>query len=173
MSVEITPAPRAPRRPSPVKLTSTWSRALVPVLAGLVVLAVLSGVLWGIASVVSRNSSQSEVLADRTFEPGPAVRYAELVAADGPILFPDLLGTDGDRTVVLHHEGDDPKQGWLIFLAHPADRPISCKVTQTPGTRTFTDCDGRRLDVLQLSPPPAGVKPVIQGDTLILDLIPD
>jgi hypothetical protein len=155
------------------QLKSTWARAVVPVAAGLAVFAVLGLVLWGIAAVVSDNSSQGGLLSDRTFEPGPADRYAEIVAADGPILFPDLLGTDGDRTIVLHHEGDDPRAGWQVFLAHPADRPLDCKVTQTPGTRTFVDCEGRELDVLDLAPPPAGVRPVVSADGILtLDLTP-
>jgi len=146
----------------------------VPVLAGLGVFVVLGLILWGIAAFVSDNSAQSDLLADRTFEPGPAERYAEIVAVDGPILFPDLLGTDGDRTIVLHHEGDDPLTGWLVFLAHPADRPIECKVTQTPDTRIFTDCEEREIDVLGLAPPPPGVRPVVSADgVLTLDLIPD
>jgi hypothetical protein len=160
------------RRP---QLRSTFARAVVPVVGGIAFFAVLFGALYGVAALISHNSSTtSEILAGRTFQPGSVRTYASIVQADGPIIFPDLLGTDGDKTVVLDHTGTDPMRGWVIYLGHPADRPISCKVTQVRSTRQFTDCDGRTIDVEQLSPPPAGVAPAVSVDgVLSLDLVPD
>jgi hypothetical protein len=154
------------RRP---QLNSTFARAVVPVAAGIGFFALLGLFMWGIAAL-SSNGDSSDLLANRTFSPGRASAYASSIAANGPIIFPDLLGTDGDKTIVLDHTGDDPKTGFAIYLAHPADRPVSCKITQTPGTRTFTDCDGRTLDPSQLAAPPEGVSPVVSKDG-ILDLI--
>ena len=58
-------------------------------------------------------------------------------------------------------------------MAYPADRDDECKVTQIRGTRRFTDCDGREIDVSDLATPPAGVTPNVFPDgTLELDLLP-
>jgi len=147
----------------------------VPVAAGIAFFAVLALALWGVAALISRNSDQAnDVLAGRTFQPGSVKTYAAIVERDGPIIFPDLLGTDGDKTVVLDHTGDDPMRGWSIYLAHPADRPISCKVVQVRGTRTFTDCEGRSIDVTQLALPPLGIAPAVSVDGILsLDLVAD
>jgi hypothetical protein len=160
-----------PRRP---RLQSTFARAVVPVLGGIAFFAVLGLALWGVAALSSRGEQPNDVLASRTFTPGRVTTYARIVDRDGPIIFPDLLGTDGDRTVVLDHTGSDPSRGWVLYLAHPADRPITCKVTQIRTSRQFTDCEGRTLDVEQLAPPPAGVAPTVSVDGVLnLDLVPD
>jgi hypothetical protein len=161
----------APRRP---QLQSTFARAVVPVAAGIVFFALLGLMLWGVAALISNSDAEvSNDLSTRTFSPGPTAQYADYIATDGPVLFPDLLGTDGDETYVLDHTGDDAASGWRLYLAHPVDKPVSCKVVQEPGTRTFTDCDGRQVDVAVLAPPPCGIKPVVSADgrTLDLDLI--
>jgi hypothetical protein len=162
--------PSLPARP---QLQSTWARATVPVLGGLGFFAVLAVVLWGVAALISGGGRETDTLASRTFEPGSAASWAEIVERDGPVIFPDLLGTDGDKTVVLDHQGDDPLSGWSLYLAHPADRPIECKVTQVRFSRQFTDCDGRTLAVTDLAPPPDGVFPVVSptDGVLTLDLL--
>jgi hypothetical protein len=156
------------------ELRTPFARAVVPVAAGIGFFAVLGVLLWGIAAAISGNSGKGGLLTTHTFQPGSAPTYAAIVATDGPIIFPDLLGTSGDRTIVLDHTGDDPLNGWQIYLAHPADRPITCKVTQVQHTRNFTDCDGRTIPVAQLAPPEAGIRPAVSQDgVLSLDLIPD
>ena len=111
--------------------------------------------LWGIASLVSQNGSGATAnLASNVFRPGSVERYAAIIDEDGPVLFPDLLGTDGDKSIVLDHPGTDPMQDWHIYLGHPADRPITCKVVQVQHTRQFTDCEGRTIDVSNLALPP-------------------
>jgi hypothetical protein len=152
-----------------IELKSPFARAVVPVAAGIGFFALLGLFLWGIAALSSGGES-SGLLTNRTFSPGRAETYASTIEANGPIIFPDLLGTDGDKTIVLDHTGDNPRQGFAVYLAHPADRPVTCKVTQVPGTRTFTDCDGRTLEPAQLAEPPAGVSPVVSNDG-VLDLI--
>ena len=98
---------------------------------------------------------------------------ANIVAADGPLIFPDLLQSNGRRSIVLDHEGDDPQDGWHVYMAYPADRDVTCKVTQVKRTRNFTDCDGRTVVVTQLALPPQGVSPVVSPDgQLSLDLLP-
>jgi hypothetical protein len=156
-------------------LRSPLSRAVVPVAAGLGFFALIALILWGIAALISHDDAATDRLTGRTFQPGPAKLWADIVAEDGPVIFPDLLGTDGDKTVVLDHVGSDPLNGFTLYLAHPADRPITCKVTQVHFTRTFSDCEGRTIDITALAAPPAGVAPVVSpGDgTLTLDLTPD
>ena len=81
---------------------------------------VLALVLWGIASLVSQNGSGATAnLASNVFRPGSVQRYAAIIEQDGPVLFPDLLGTDGDKSVVLDHVGANPMEGWRIYLGHP------------------------------------------------------
>jgi hypothetical protein len=147
----------------------------VPVLGGIGFFGVLALVLWGIASLVSQNGSGATAnLASNVFTPGSVQRYAAIIDEDGPVLFPDLLGTDGDKTVILDHASDDPMNDWRIYLGHPADRPISCKVTQVRHTDQFTDCEGRPIAVDGLALPPKGVRPVVSADGILtLDLIPD
>lgn len=70
---------------------------------------------------------------------------------------------------MLDHTGDDPRTKWTVYYAAPADRSIDCKVTQQQGTRQFTDCEGRTLDVTALTPP-AGVFTAVEGDTIVIDL---
>ncbi len=160
------------RRP---QLRSPLARAVAPVLGGIGFFAVLALILWGIAHLVSQNGSGATAnLASNVFRPGSVERYAAIVREDGPVLFPDLLGTDGDKSIVLDHQGDDPMKGWSIYLGHPADRPITCKVTQVRHTDQFTDCEGRTLAVNKLALPPKGIAPDVSADGILtLDLIPD
>jgi hypothetical protein len=143
----------------------------VPVVGGLVFLVFMALVTWGIAAWISRDGVEtSEQLAPTTFTVGSVESAARIVEEDGPILFPGLDTTSGERTLVLHHEGDDPTRGWQIFYAHPVGRP-DCPVEQVVGTSQFVDCDGTTLDVLDLSAPDSGVNPVVQDQrTLIIDL---
>jgi hypothetical protein len=148
---------------------------VVPVLGGIGFFALLALVLWGIASVVASNGGSATAnLASNVFRPGSVVRYAAIIDEDGPVLFPDLLGTDGDKTIVLDHGSTNPMDGWSIYLGHPADRPITCKVTQVRHTDQFTDCEGRTIAVEELARPAQGIRPVVSADGILtLDLIPD
>jgi hypothetical protein len=148
---------------------------VVPVAGGIGFFGLLALVLWGIASLVSQNGSRATAnLASNVFRPGSVQRYAAIINQDGPVLFPDLLGTDGDKAVVLDHTGTDPMNGWFIYLGHPADRPISCKVVQVQHSSRFTDCEGRTIEVDKLAPPPRGIAPVVSADGILtLDLTPD
>jgi hypothetical protein len=145
---------------------------VAPVLGGIGFFGVVALVLWGIASLVSQNGSGATAnLASNVFTPGSVIRYSAIIDEDGPVLFPDLLGTDGDKSIILDHLGTDPMVGWRIYLGHPADRPISCKVTQVQHTQRFTDCEGRTIGVDALALPPAGIAPVVSADGILtLDL---
>jgi hypothetical protein len=162
-------APRSTLRPT---LRSTWSRAIVPVAAGVVFFTLMGLLLWGIAAYLSRDGAQvSERLIPTRFEVSSVDSAADAVAENGPILFPGLATTTGERTIVLDHEGTDPATGWTVYFAYPAGADPSCTVEQVRGTRQFVDCDGATIDVTELAPPPSGVNPVVEGrKTLYIDL---
>lgn len=155
------------------QLRTPLARAVVPVLAGIAFFGILGLFLWGIAAYISDSSEQSTALAPATADIGNTKTYAAIIAEDGPIILPDLLQASGKRTIVLDHTGDDPEANWRIYMAYPADRDVACKVTQIKLTRTFTDCEGRTLDVEDLALPPDGVRPIVYPDGgLTLDLLP-
>lgn len=143
---------------------------VVPVAAGMVFFAVLFGLTWLVAAWVSSDAERVTLLGDRTFEVGRVERVATQVADMGPILFPDLRDPDGSRAIVLDHQGDNPTVGWRVFYAYPADRDATCLASQERGTRTFVDCDGRRLDIEELARP-EDVRPIVENQrTLFIDL---
>ncbi|MET0661800.1 MAG: hypothetical protein ABWZ42_01585 [Ilumatobacteraceae bacterium] len=162
--------PTAPR--GPTRLRSPLARAVVPVLAGLLVLVAIALFTWGIAAYISRGGAEvSERLAPTRFEVASTQTAARIVADDGPIMLPGLNTTTGERTFVLDHEGDDPATGWVVYAAYPAAGDPACTVEQVIGTDEFIDCDGNHILVTDLAPPPAGVNPVVEnGRTLVLDL---
>jgi hypothetical protein len=138
------------------------------VAAGLAFIAFMALVTWGIAAWISRDGvDTSERLAPSRFPVGSVESVARIVEEDGPILFPGLATTSGERTLVLDHEGDDPTRGWRVFYAYPVGRP-DCPVQQVVGTRDFIDCDGDTIDVADLSPPESGVNPVVENQELLL-----
>ncbi|MEY4605639.1 MAG: hypothetical protein ACO3S5_09055 [Ilumatobacteraceae bacterium] len=151
--------------------TSTLARAVIPVAAGIAFFAVLGLALWGVAALIADNAVETEEILLPTYQDlGSVDTFAEIVADGGPLVMADLIGSD--RSIVLDHTGDDPRQGWAIYLAYPADRDPSCPVELTPGTRDFTDCDGRTLGIDQLALPPLGVQPIVSDDGLLtLDLV--
>jgi hypothetical protein len=153
------------------RLRSPLARAVMPVLGGTVVIALILLATWGVAALVRHNPS--EQLAPSTFRVGNVEDVAEEIAENGPLLFPGLNTSTGERSLVLDHEGDDATRDWNIYWAYPADRDASCPVTQLEGSRRFTDCEGRTLDVPQLALPPDGVHPIVENRrVLILDLRP-
>ncbi|HWL41736.1 MAG TPA: hypothetical protein VNQ73_02245 [Ilumatobacter sp.] len=157
--------------PTP-ELRSPVARAVVPVLGGLALLAALAGFTWAIASWISGGGgTTSDRLAPSVWTVGQVESLSESIAEDGPLYFPELGTAIGERSIVVDHTGDIPADGWRIYWAYPADRDATCTVTQVVGTRQFTDCDGRTLDVGQLAPPDAGVFPRVEDRrTLVLDL---
>lgn len=135
-------------------------------------LALLALITWGVAAWISRGGAEiTDRLAPGRFEVGTAQNAARIVAEEGPIIFPGLNTTTGERTLVLDHTGEDPTRGWQIFYAYPVGRP-DCPVEQVIGTSDFIDCDGTMIGVADLSPPPAGVFPVVEDQrVLYIDLV--
>jgi hypothetical protein len=154
------------------QLRSPLARAVVPVLGGIVVLALIAAFTWVMAIVISNNSDgASERLAPSTFTIGDVEALSTSIAEDGPLLFPELGTSIGTRSIVVDHTGDVAADGWRVYWAYPADRPATCVVEQIVGTRTFRDCDGRVIDVEDLAPPDRGVFPRVDDrTTLVIDL---
>jgi hypothetical protein len=155
-----------------VELKTPLARAVVPVLAGIALLGLIGLFTWGLAAYISGGGGQgSERLAPSTFTVGNVENLAATVAEDGPLFFPELGTAIGTRSIVVDHTGEDPTDGWRVYWAYPADRDSSCIAKQVPGTSSFVDCDGRTIDVSQLSPPDKGVFPIVQdGKTLVIDV---
>ena len=81
---------------------------------GLAFLALLGLVLWGAAVALSRGDDVDVQVGDDVFRAGEAEALAEEIA-DGPLLFPGLVGTAGTRAIGVHHAGGDPRRGWTVF----------------------------------------------------------
>ena len=154
------------------QLRSPLARAVVPVFGGAALIALIGVFTWVMAMVISDNSEgTSERLAPSTFTIGDVDTLSESIAADGPLLFPELGTAIGTRSIVVDHTGDVAADGWRVYWAYPADRPTTCVVEQVVGTRTFQDCEGRVIDVTELAPPDAGVFPRVDDrTTLVIDL---
>ena len=144
----------------------------MPVIGGALLFAAIGGFTWAIASYISAgNTGTTERIAPSFFTIGQVEPLSETVEKNGPLLFPELGTAIGTRSIVVDHEGDLPADGWRVYWAYPADRDASCVVDQVVGTSDFVDCDGRTIDVTELSPPDVGVVPRVEDrTTLIVDL---
>lgn len=154
------------------QLRSPLARAVVPVLGGVLLIALIGAFTWVMAIVISGNSDgTSERLAPSTFTIGDVDALSAAIAEDGPLLFPELGTAIGTRSIVVDHTGDVAADGWRVYWAYPADRPATCVVEQVIGTHTFEDCEGRVIDVSELAPPDRGVFPRVDDrTTLVIDL---
>ncbi len=148
-------------------LRSPLRRALIPIIGGIAFFAALFGITWLMAAYITNNAEMDVQPGDRTFVVGSVVDIAKSVASNGPVLYPDLRGSAGTRSIVIEHTGDDPANGWQVYYAYPADRDSTCLVKQIERTHTFTDCEGRILNVDQLQPP-ADVRPIVENRTTLL-----
>ncbi|HEX9683363.1 MAG TPA: hypothetical protein VGA13_09790 [Acidimicrobiales bacterium] len=77
---------------------------------------VAAGIAMVVAVVVLGESGTIELqLGDETFGAGRADVMTDVIARDGPVLYPDLLGRD--RPIWLQHLGEDPTRDWFAFDA--------------------------------------------------------
>jgi len=152
------------------RLRSPLARALVPVLGGIAFFALFFVGLWGVALVINNRADPTSEIGNKVFEVGKVTAMAKAITRDGPLLFPDLKSPDGVRSVVLDHTGPDPAVGWQVYYGYPADRDASCLVTHVEGTRTFTDCEKRTVQISDLKAP-SEVRPIVENKkTLYIDL---
>lgn len=141
-------------------------------LGGIAVIGLIGLFLWGMAAWISQGGADAtERIAPSELTVGPVESLAEEVAENGPLFFPELGTAIGTRSIVVDHTGAVAADGWRVYWAYPADREPTCVVEQVIGTRLFVDCDGREIDVAELSPPDEGVFPRVDGrETLVIDL---
>lgn len=151
-------------------LRSPFRRAIIPIIGGIAFFAALFGITWLMAAYITNNAEEQTQSSDRTFVVGRVTDIAQSVAENGPVLYPDLRDSNGTRSIVIEHTGDEPAKGWQVYYAYPADRDATCLVKQIERTHTFTDCEGRTLNVDQLQPP-NDVRPIVEnGTTLLIDM---
>ena len=149
---------------------SPFTRAVFPIVGGIVFFAALFGVTWLMATYVTNKTEVTTATGDRTFVVGQVADIAESIAENGPVLYPDLRDPLGKRSIVIEHNGTDVAKGWQVYYAYHADRTDACLVTQIQKTHSFTDCEGRTLTVEQLMPP-TDVRPIVENKTtLLIDL---
>ena len=152
------------------RLRSPLARAVVPVLGGIAFFALFFAGLWLVATVINKRAEPGSEIGNRVFEVGKVSAMAKAIAADGPLLLPDLKSPDGVQSIVLDHNGSDPAVGWQVYYGFPADRDAKCLVTHVQGSRTFTDCENRTIRVSQLKAP-SEVRPIVENKkTLYIDL---
>lgn len=150
---------------------SPAARAVVPIVAGLGFFALLGLVMWGIAALMAGEQAQTTTFTPDRLPIGNVDQWAETIDANGPVLFPGLGTTSGERTIVLDHNGTNSERGWIVYYAFPADRDVSCAIEQVVGTDTFVDCEGRTISVEELAPPANGEYPIIEDRiALFIDL---
>ena len=153
-----------------LRLRSPLARAVLPIVGGILFFAVLFGLTWLMAAFATDRTERQVVPGNRTFVVGQVTDVAKSIAKNGPILYPDLRDVNGKRSIVIEHNGTDPLKGWQVYYAYPADRSSDCLVSQIKQSHTFTDCDGRTLQVDQLQKP-SDVTPIVEGQrTLLIDL---
>lgn len=152
------------------RLRTPLARAVVPVLGGIAFFILFFAGLWVVASVINSRATPTSSVANKVFEVGKVESMAKAVAKDGPLLFPDLKSPDGVRSIVLDHTGTDNAKGWRVYYGYPEDLDFRCLVTHEQGTRTFTDCNGRTIQIEELAKP-ANVRPIVENrKTLYIDL---
>ena len=150
--------------------SSPFARAVLPIAGGIVFFVALFGVTWLMATYVTNNTEVTTTTGDRTFAVGEVADIAKSIAEFGPVLYPDLRDPLGKRSIVIDHNGTDVAKGWQVYYAYPADRTDECLVTQIEKTHTFTDCEGRTLNVDELAAP-TDVRPLVENrETLYIDL---
>ena len=140
----------------------------MPVVGGIVVIALIGLATWAMAAFISSgNAETSERLAPSTLVLGNVENFAASIDRDGPLLIPGLNTKVGERSIVVDHTGSVAADNWRVYWAYPADKDASCPVEQVRGTADFIDCDGRTIDVTELSPPDAGVNPRVTDRTTL------
>ena len=129
------------------RLRSPLARAVVPVLGGIAFIAVLGLVLWGASVLLVRNADPSDVhLGANEFVLERLDAKAKLIAKDGPLLFPGLLGPAERLPIGVWHAGDSATSGWQVFSLVPAGGTPSCvlQLDRTDRTTLVDPCTQTR-----------------------------
>lgn len=139
---------------------------MAPVLGGIGVFAVIGLITLGLAVYIAGNDPDDERIVPSELHLGSTESWADEIAENGPLLFPGLDTVSGKRSIVVAHAGNDPKAGWSVYYAYPADRDASCHIEQLrdEDPSKFVDCDGRTLAATDLAAPTRGEHPELRDD---------
>jgi hypothetical protein len=100
---------------APPTLDTPFKRAVLPVVAGIVVLAAVFGVLWLGALWLTPRIDPS----DNRFEPGRVATLMPRIAEEGrPRVFP---APAGQQNLAIWHTGTDPDRGWHAYSINSLD----------------------------------------------------
>jgi len=155
------------------RLRSPLARAVVPVLGGVTFIAVLGLVLWGIAVLVSHHAKPTDRLAANEFVLSALEAKAARIAADGPLLFPGLVGPAEREPIGVWHEGDATTSGWNVFSLLPPGGAPSCvlQLDRTDRTALVDPCTQTRYPSDGSTLPHVNSHVDLDGN-LVIDLTP-
>jgi hypothetical protein len=128
---------------SPVRESKARNpRSLVLAVGGVALGLLLVALLFIVAIPSLTESGTVKVkLGTDTFGAGSAEDRAESIAANGPVIYPDVSG--GTRDIYLQHLGDDPNQGWYAFETRRPGQGRDCPLNWNSDEVHFVDaCDG-------------------------------
>ena len=94
---------------------SPFTRAVFPIVGGIVFFAALFGVTWLMATYVTNKTEVTTASGDRTFVVGQVADIAKSISQSGPVLYPDLRDPLGKRSIVIEHNGTDVSKGWQVY----------------------------------------------------------
>ena len=121
----------------------TARNAIVVGVAGVISGVMLMGfVVWATGQSTDKGQFR---LGDAQFRDITADRMARRIAAEGPVLFPDV-SNNRTRDIYVQHLGTDPKTGWLAFDARRPGAPRDCFLEWQRDRDIFVDrCDGAQV----------------------------
>src|SRR5438445_11051189 len=96
------------------------SRMVILSAAAGVIVAIV--IFAGILSLVGSGKAKSK-LGSNVFKVGNAKNQAQIVARNGPLLFPDPL--ERGRDIAVNHIGSNQ---WVTVVVHPPGESTSCTV---------------------------------------------
>ena len=137
---------------------STLAQALLPVLGGIVAIALLGGIVWGAATILTNNRKVELRLGAPYFDAGQIDRVKRQFDRSGPVIYPGLIGGAEQRPIAIVRTGDDPRKGWKVVYIVPPGGPRNCVLGVDRATRELVaPCstlryppDGTGLDALGL-----------------------
>lgn len=120
-------------------MRSTWK----PIALGLAGLLIGVALVVAVARVASDPDAGVEIrLGVETFTVGRVERWSAEIRANGPIVFPDA-SPNRARDIVVTHQGEDFRRGWVVFEARRPGTPRSCNLYVDRDTKTLRDpCNG-------------------------------
>ncbi len=156
----------------------TSRNQVTTVLIAVFSLVLVASIVYALIQLASGGKGLSFDLGDDRFVAGNAERLARQ-ASDAPILLSDVSGNGQQRPIVLSHNGEDPKRGWVAFDARPPGAPDDCilQVDRATGELRFAPADRDRCGNQTFPVDGSGFRTykwTVNGDgELVVDLKPE